>query len=344
MKYDIKKLSFWFLVYYLVTDVIGEIIEADSISKAIDYHLQTHIVILTISVGFIFFLYALSSYSIFYKWHHKKPFWNNLVLILVSTIFIIGLRYLIEEIIFRTFLGFGNYKKGVSLFYYLLDNFYYVFQYCALGIIFYFWQYSKYKDERNNQLLLENQQMELDLLRSQTNPHFLFNTLNNIYALVNTNSEKALGAIEKLSLLLRYSLYKTKTVVPLEDEISQIRNFIDLESIRHKEPPHIEFNIEGITKNIKVPQFLLLPFVENAFKHGSLHSISQPIIIDITVDGTCLNYKVINEIEKKKKDKVGGLGLDNLKKRLELLFLKQYSFSCKTENSTFTAQLKIPIQ
>ncbi len=344
MTYDIKKLSFWFLVYYLVTDVIGEIIEADSISKAIDYHTQPHIIALTVSVGFIFFLYTLSSYSIFYKWHHNKPFWNNLLLILISAVFIIGLRYFIEEILFRNFLGFGNYKKGVSLFYYLLDNFYYVFQYCALGIIFYFWQYSKYKDERNNQLLLENQQMELDLLRSQTNPHFLFNTLNNIYALVHTDSDKALGAIEKLSLLLRYSLYKTKTVVPLEDEISQIRNFIDLESIRHKEPPHLLFNIDGITKNIEVPQFLLLPFVENAFKHGKLHSKLQPITIDITVDGLHLNYKVTNEIEVKKKDKVGGLGLDNLKKRLELLFLKQYFFTCKAENSTFIAQLKIPIQ
>ncbi len=344
MKYDIKKLSFWFLIYYLVTDVIGEIIDADSISKAIEYHTQPHIIALTISVGLMFFLYAFSSYFIFYKWHHKKPFWTNLLLIFISAILIIGLRYVIEEILFRTFLGFGNYKKGVSLFYYLLDNFYYVFQYCALGIIFYFWQYSKYKDERTNQLLLENQRMELDLLRSQTNPHFLFNTLNNIYALVNTNSDKALGAIEKLSLLLRYSLYKTKTVVSLEDEISQIRNFIDLEGIRHKEQPLIKFNIEGITKNIKVPQFILLPFVENAFKHGQLHSLLQPITIDIFVKGEDLRYTVTNEIEQKKKDKVGGLGLDNLKKRLELLFPKQYSFSCKAENSIFKAQLQIPLQ
>ena len=344
MKYGIKKLSLWFLTYYLVTDVIGEVIKADSFAKAIDYHTQPHIITLTISVGLMFFLYALSSYSIFYKWHNKKPFWTNLLLILTSAVLIIGLRYVIEEILFRTFLGFGNYKKGVSLFYYLLDNFYYAFQYCALGIIFYFWQYSKYKDERNNQLQLENQRMELDLLRSQTNPHFLFNTLNNIYALVNTNSDKALGAIEKLSLLLRYSLYKTKTEVLLEDEIAQIRNFIDLESIRHKEQPLIKFNIEGITKNIRVPQFLLLPFVENAFKHGQLHSQLQPITIDILVSNEYLQYNVINEIEQKKKDKVGGLGLDNLKKRLELLFPNEYSFSCKAENSIFKAQLQIPIR
>ena len=344
MKYDIKKLSLWFLIYYLVTDVIGEIIDSDSISKAFEYHTQPNIMALTLSVGFIFFLYALSAYSVFYKWHNKKPFWVNIVVIAISVVAIVGLRYLIEEVLFRSLFGFGNYREDVKLSYYFLDNFYYVFQYCALGIIFYFWQYSKFKDERTNQLLLENQRMELDLLRSQTNPHFLFNTLNNIYALVHINPDKALGAIEKLSLLLRYTLYKTKSVVALEDEIAQIRNFIDLESIRHKEQPFIEFNIEGITKNVHIPQFLLLPFVENAFKHGQLHGKKQPIEIKLNVQDSFLTYHVNNEIEEKKKDKAGGLGLDNLKKRLKLLFPKQHSLSCKTENSIFKAYLQIPLK
>lgn len=343
MKYNIKKLTVWFLIYYLVTDVIGEIIDADSISKALEYHTQPYIIALTVSAGIILFLYSFSAYSVFYKWHNKKPFWYNLMLILIFAVGVVGLRYAIEEMFFRSAFGFGNYRKDVSILYYLLDNFYYVFQYCALGIIFYFWQYSKFKDERTNQLLVENQKMELDLLRSQTNPHFLFNTLNNIYALVHKDSDKALNAIEKLSLLLRYSLYKTKTVVPLEDEISQIRNFIELEGIRHKEQPRIDFKIEGLTKNIQVPQFILLPFVENAFKHGKLHSETQPIEITININESYLYYEVINEIEDKKKDKIGGLGLDNLKKRLELLFPKTHTFNCKAENATYHSQLEIPI-
>ncbi|WP_299524045.1 sensor histidine kinase [Winogradskyella sp.] len=344
MKYGIKKLSLWFLIYYVVIDVIGDIIDSNSISNAFEYHIQPKIIALTLSVGLIFFLYTLSSYSIFYKWHNKKPFWVNILIIVTSVVVIISLRYLIEEVLFRIIFGFGNYREDVTMSYYFLDNFYYVFQYCTLGIIFYFWQYSKFKDESTNQLLLENQRMELDLLRSQTNPHFLFNTLNNIYALIHINPDKALGAIEKLSLLLRYTLYKTKSVVALEDEIAQIRNFIDLESIRHKEQPMVEFSIEGLTKNVSVPQFLLLPFVENAFKHGKMHSKQQPIEIKVMVNGSYLTYQVINEIEEKKKDKVGGLGLDNLKKRLKLLFPKQYSFSCKAENSIFKAYLQIPLK
>lgn len=344
MKFNIKKLGLWFFLYYLVTDVFREIIEADSFTNAFQYHTQPKIITLTISAGFVLFLYVLSSYSIFYKWHNKRPFWQNILIIFFTALLIVGLRYFIEEISFRYFFGFGNYRKGVSLGYYFLDNFYYVFQYCALGIIFYFWQYSKYKDERNNQLTLENQRMELDLLRSQTNPHFLFNTLNNIYALVHKDSDKALEAIEKLSLLLRYSLYKTNTVVSLEDELSQIRNFMTLESIRHKEQPNLKLNIEGITKNVQIPQFLLLPFVENAFKHGKLHSENKPICITLKITNSKLNYTVTNEIEEKKKDKVGGLGLDNLKKRLELLYPNKYEFMCKAENKLFTAQLEIPLQ
>ncbi len=344
MKYGIKQLSIWFIIYYLVTDVIGEIIESNTFNEGILYHLQPRILALTISVGLVFFLYALSSYSIFYRWHNRQPFWINIIIIIPCIVTLIGLRYLIEEVFFRSVFGFGNYRQDVDLSYYFLDNFYYVFQYCALGIIFYFWQYSKFKDERTNQLLLENQRMELDLLRSQTNPHFLFNTLNNIYALVNIDSEKALNAIEKLSQLLRYSLYKTKTLVPLEDEITQIENFIELEGLRHKEAPIITFNIEGDPHMISVPQFILMPFVENAFKHGKLHSKIQPIAIKIDVNDEYLNYEVLNEVEEKKKDKVGGLGLDNLKKRLELLFPGENNFECSTENSIFKAYLKIPLK
>ena len=344
MKFDIKKIGLCFLIYYLVIDVIGEILDGDSISESLEYHAQPHIVALTISGAIIFFLYSLMSYTVFYKWHNKKAFSANLLTVIILSAGIVGFRYLIEEVFFRSVFGFGNYRINISLWYYLLDNFYYVFQYCTLGIIFYFWQYSKYKDERNNQLMIENQQMELDLLRSQTNPHFLFNTLNNIYALVHKDSNKALNAIEKLSLLLRYSLYKTKTLVLLQDEISQIKNFIDLESIRHKEPPVVAFTIKDLDLAIQVPQFILLPFVENAFKHGKLHSSMQPIDIKIKVENSHLYYEVTNEIEKKSKDKVGGLGLVNLKKRLELLYPERHEFLHQVENSIFRAQIKIPLQ
>ena len=343
MKFDFKRLSTWFIIYYLVTDVTREILDSDSIFKAFEHQMQAHILLLTLSVGIIFFLYALSSYSVFYKWYNKKPFWQNILIIIPFIILIVGLRYLIEEVLFRSVFGFGNYNYNVDLSYYFLDNFYFVFQYCGLGIIFYFWQYSKFKDERTTQLQIENQKMELDLLRSQTNPHFLFNTLNNIYALVHKDSNKALNAIEKLSQLLRYSLYKTETLVPLKDEIEQIRNFIELENLRHKEDPKIELKIEGLTKQVQIPQFVLLPFVENAFKHGKLHNASQPIEINIEIYDSTLNYTVTNEIESKKKDKIGGLGLDNLKKRLELLFSNEHSFTCKAENTIFKAQIKIPI-
>ncbi|MEM9680971.1 MAG: histidine kinase, partial [Bacteroidota bacterium] len=108
--------------------------------------------------------------------------------------------------------------------------------------------------------------------------------------------------------------------------------------------PLVEFKIDGITKNVQVPQFLLLPFVENAFKHGELHSKIQPIEIEIIVSDSGLKYDVVNEIAQKKKDKVGGLGLENLKKRMTLLFPKESTFSCKADNSIFRAHLQIPLK
>ncbi len=139
-------------------------------------------------------------------------------------------------------------------------------------------------------------------------------------------------------------MYRTNYGVTIENENCHMRNYIDLESIRNKEIPSLHFNIEAVNKTVRRPQFILLPFVENAFKHGKLHSDSQPISITLKITNSKLEYKVCNEIEDKKKDKVGGLGLDNLKKRLELLYPNTHNFECKSENTLFTAQLEIPLQ
>ncbi|WP_461586895.1 sensor histidine kinase [Winogradskyella sp.] len=343
MKYQLKQLCIVFILYYLVTDIIKELFDK-GFTNAINYFSQGYIIVLTISVMCVLLLYVMTSYTAFWRFYNKWTLWKILTVIITVSFIIIGLRYLLEEVLFRTLFGFGNYKGNVSASYYILDNLYYTIQYVILGIIFYFWQYSKYNEQRSNQLLIENQQMELDLLRSQTNPHFLFNTLNNIYALVNIDTDKALSAIEKLSLLLRYSLYKTKANVTLEDEITQIKNFIDLESIRHPKKPQVKLDLKGDISNLKIPQFILLPFVENAVKHGNLQSETTPVTIKISIVENLLQYEVINEIEQKQKDKIGGLGLENLRKRLELLFPKRHSFECKAENGIFISKLKIPLK
>ena len=344
MKFEGKRLALWFLIYYIITDVVRGFLESDSWHEALAYHSSFKILILTFSVGLIFFLITISSYAIFFKGRNRRPFLENIFWVLFVGFDLVTLRYIIEEVAFRLIFGFGNYNEGVSLPFYYLDNFYYVVQYSAIGIIFYFWQYSRFKDQSAHQLLVQNQQMELDLLRSQTNPHFLFNTLNNIYALVHKDADKALGAIERLSQLLRYSLYKTKETVLLEDEIFQVRNLIELESMRHATPPEVDITINVATSALQVPQFILLPFVENAFKHGKLNKGALPITIMIVAKDGYLNYEVRNEVQEKKKDKVGGLGLENLKKRLGLLYPHGASFSFKTERNMFIAQLKIPIK
>lgn len=343
MQFDGKRLTLWFLLYYLVIDVIRRIFESDSLLEVIGSHTTSRILMLTLSAGLFLYLITISSYTVFFRRKSKEYFLVSIFWVLVFGFILVTLRYTTEEVLFRMVFGFGNYKEGVSVLYYYLDNSYYVIQYGAIGIIFYFWQYSRFKDKSTHQLVVQNQQMELDLLRSQTNPHFLFNTLNNIYALVHNDSKKALEAIERLSQLLRYSLYNIKETVPLNDEIVQIRNFIALESIRHAVAPEVDIQLNIQNTTAQVPQFILLPFVENAFKHGKLNREAKPITICIEIQNGKLVYTVRNEIQEKKKDKIGGLGLDNLEKRLRLLYPNEVSFSCKVDGSVFIAQLKIPI-
>lgn len=343
MKYQWKQLSLWFLLFYLVTDIVGSLFDSESISASLEHLLQPNIIFLSFTGGLVFFLYAAYAYFIFKKWHHKQPIWVILPLIFLGSLCIVGLRYLLEEVLSRTFFGFGNYRPDISLTYYFLDNLYYVFQYAGLGIIFYFWQYSRWKEERNHQLETENQKMELALLRGQTNPHFLFNMLNNIYSLVFNQSDRALGAIEKLSSLLRYSLYETKEMVTVEEELSQIKNFIELETMRHSQSPEVKWDIQSGLDQMKLPQFMLLPLVENAFKHGNINSNEHPITIQLSQEGQQLIYSVSNEMSTKQKDGVGGIGVENLTKRLQLLYADRHTFTSNQHDNVYFTQLKIPV-
>ena len=142
------------------------------------------------------------------------------------------------------------------------------------GIVFYFIRYSYYKELQQRELLLQNRQSELSFLRSQINPHFLFNSLNNIYSLAYQQSERVLPAIAGLSDLLRYMLYDANEKVPLEKELEYIRKYIDLQRLRFEQPVKAEFIVPAIPAKFLIPPLLLIPFVENAFKHGEFSNDS----------------------------------------------------------------------
>lgn len=215
----------------------------------------------------------------------------------------------------------------------------------ALNAMFYFLQ-AWYEQQRITQNLQKDKiEAQLELLKSQVQPHFIFNTLNNIYSLSTQNSPKTSDLIYRLSSLLSYALYDSrKTVIPLEQEIEYINNYIELEKIRYGERLDIAVNILNDTRHISISPFLLLPLVENCFKHGASNEIDTCWIrIDMLQKDDWLIIKAENSKSGNGKcnGSRNGIGLENVKKRLEILYPERHEFKCIEEEQTFLAVLKI---
>lgn len=192
-------------------------------------------------------------------------------------------------------------------------------------------------------LKAEKAQAELSMLQAQINPHFFFNTLNNLYALTIKNSSKAPEVILKLSDMMRYTIYEgKKDWVTLQEEIDYLKNYIQLHEIRYKKQVDIQFNHQ-IDGNTKVSPLLFIILLENAFKHGvEMLSENAYIHMNIKKEAGYIVFDIENnfgEIEKKE-DK--GIGLKNLKQRLNLLFSKNFEFSVHKSSGIYKATLKIP--
>ena len=189
-------------------------------------------------------------------------------------------------------------------------------------------------------------QAELDMLKMQVNPHFLFNTLNNIYALALDKSDDLPDVVLKLSRLMRYILDSSKIKhVNLEKEIDYIEDYIELEKIRLSIPKRINISKEGdFTGNFIAP-LLLIAFVENSFKHG-VNSKSKEFMLDINVNSSnnTLSFEIRNSIPPKIENaKKSGIGLENVKRRLDLLYQDKYKLEISSENDIFFVHLKLEL-
>nr|WP_198160791.1 histidine kinase [Pedobacter panaciterrae] len=193
---------------------------------------------------------------------------------------------------------------------------------------------------------------ELHLLQSQLSPHFLFNTLNNMYGLSITDHEKIPSLLLKLSELLRYSVYDaTEIYVPLKDEIGYINNYIDFEKIRIGDRLVLTTDIEQvIVPEIKIAPMLLIVFIENAFKH-SKNTIDDKIYIDIKLKtwGNSILFSVQNSYGREEKEisavnKSSGFGLDNVSKRLNLLYPAEHELNIKRDNSFYNVILQLKMK
>lgn len=196
---------------------------------------------------------------------------------------------------------------------------------------------------------IENQRLtaELNFLRAQINPHFLFNTLNNLYYLAYTGSSNTTEVINRLSQMMRYMIYDTNAnLVPLTKEIEYMQNYISLERLRLNDEIPIGFEIEGDTESVLIAPLILITFLENAFKHGvSNNNPAAWVNIRIRVDENTCTYTVENskmpqaaEHDERKKS---GLGLQNVKRRLELSYPGRYRLKEVNKEDRYFIELKI---
>ena len=211
------------------------------------------------------------------------------------------------------------------------------------GILRHIYNYIKLK-QATQQLRIEKQEAELNYLKSQTNPHFLFNTLNNIYSLARDKSDLAPESILRLSKMLRFMLYETGgAYIAIEQEIKIINDYIELEKLRYDESLQVNFNHNLEDMKQAMPPLLLIPLVENAFKHGVSETRNRPFVdIHLTVSKRQLVFVVKNSSESFSEtgNVKENIGLSNLRRQLELLY-KEYDLSVQQNDSVFTAVLKI---
>ena len=200
--------------------------------------------------------------------------------------------------------------------------------------------------ERENNLVRDKLETELKFLRNQTNPHFLFNTLNNIYALARKKSDETADVVMKLSKLLRFMLYETKSErIRISDEVKVLDDYIELEKLRYNERLTLSFIREIDDENEPIAPLLLIPFVENAFKHGASESRFESFInLEMTLIGGILEFNIENSKEdvcRKANDE--NIGLTNVRRQLELLY-REHEVSIRSEASVFKVFLRINLR
>lgn len=187
---------------------------------------------------------------------------------------------------------------------------------------------------------------ELQFLKAQIQPHFFFNTLNNLYALTLEKSQQAPEVVLKLSKIMEYVLYDAKEPkVTLLKEIIYIQNYIDLERLRYGERLNVQVNMQGDIEDHIITPLLFLPFIENCFKHGAVDNNELNILIAFEVtEKNILNFSVVNNYnsgtQNKKKH---GIGNENVLRRLELLYQDKFTLAIKTENQNYSVELSIPL-
>ena len=262
-------------------------------------------------------------YLVFRLVFNKKYIQFTLGLILSATFFVLLQRVVLYYLSYPVF--YPEYVDAYGFWrFYPLYSFFNIYSGIALLTSLVFLRNLFISERQKSELEKQSRNGELALLRSQISPHFLFNTLNNIDSLISINPDLASESVIKLSEILRYMLYEANTEkISLRTEMSYLESYIKLQQLRLKRKDFTSLDIKGDLNNVEIAPMLLVPFIENAYKHGNKNVKSPGIEIKLNVLEGSIDFRVMNYVNSNpdvNKDETSGIGLSNVRRRLELIY------------------------
>jgi two-component system LytT family sensor kinase len=264
--------------------------------------------------------------------------------LLAALLVFMAVRHGLEEVVYPALLGFDNYDADESIRQFLIDGLYNTIPTLVLASALWAGEEALRRERENQQLAADKRAAELAFLKTQLNPHFLYNTLNMLYSLAYGVDKTLAGGLLKLSELMRYMLRDTPDgLVDLGEEVAYLDNFLDLYRLRYPDRLHAELTVAGDPTGHRVAPLLLIPFVENAFKHGVLDDPATPVRLHLVLTPGSVEFTVENQRHEYLTDSGSGIGLANLRRRLELLYPGQYAWHVGPVGQQFRAQLRLGV-
>lgn len=307
------------------------------------YSLKSNLVEFPLHIFIVYF----NVYYLFPNYILKKKYYKFFTYFILSLTFLYllrtGLNYLlVSENIWPEANGIQNAFTFNHIVAVIIGEIYVIAFASTIKLIF-DWIF----DRKRIESLQANQlKIELQFLKAQIQPHFFFNTLNNLYALTLERSRQAPEVVLKLSEIMEYILYDAKEPrIRLLNEINYIQNYIDLEKLRYGDKVSVQVNIQGDIETQSVPPLLFLPFIENCFKHGTVENNNLNILIEFEVThNNVLRFSVINNYNSFTQNKKNhGIGNQNVLRRLELLYKDKFTLDIKTEKQSYIVELLIQL-
>jgi len=278
-------------------------------------------------------LFAVVPYLLLYRFYTNGKWVMAFLLMVPAVVLLFFMYYGVQK--------YAIDPRWMRLRIFFSNNLFFFSVYLVYAVIFYFIRLAYFKEAQQKELMIQNRQSELSFLRSQVNPHFLFNSLNNIYALVYESSPQALPAIAGFSELLRYMLYDNKDKVPLARELDYIQRYIDLQRLRFEHSIKADVQVSGKIDTVQVPPLLLIPFIENAFKHGDFSAGGDGVTVVVRCTEQSLHFYCRNTKGRGEKDTGGGIGLTNIKRRLQLLYHGKHTLDIEDNHNCFTINMDL---